>query len=485
MTAAASGLQALYRAGDFAGVIRAASDCSPGAPEYAAAMQLSGQASVRLADDANAAICFLRAALNPAMIQSAAQSVCLFNAAVSLRRLGQRAPAKYVLCCDLLLASRRGAHRSSPLLLADWLHDAPDVQRAVLALASALPELRAECMGRLLPLLQRPDSGATMPLPTVRQEIGGVATADSMLSVVVCSHRDAVFARCVSECERAFDGGRFELIRIADAQSMCEGYQRGFQQAKGELLVFMHDDVELLSPEFGSRLRQELEHCDLLAIAGATRFDGPAWFSAGPDFLRGSVSVPRSDGRYDLYWASLGVERMPLAVADGFFLACHRRVVDTIRWDAYPIPGFHGYDIDFTCRASRAGFKAHAAVSLQVAHASEGVFDDRWLDASKAVCARLGVGPGPAAAPRWVSTVADSRAEAALQFDRVVACVNSAPGDVHALLRSLEAGSGDASLQDNGEITQLLQALSGVTGAASTGSMDVQQSGTRAPTTRV
>jgi len=483
MTAAASRLQALYRAGDFAGVVRAASDCLPRSPEYAATMQLSGQASVRLGDDASAAICFLRAALNPAMMQSVAQSVCLFNAALSLRRLGQRTAAMYVLCCDLLLASRRGVHRSSPLLLADWLRDSPEVQLAVLALASGVPELRAECLGRLLPLLQAAEGAAMPRLPACAPRIGSAGTADAMLSVIVCSHRDAVFARCACECERAFDGGRFELIRIADARSMCEGYQRGFQQAKGELLVFMHDDVELLSPDFGSKLRRELEDCDLLAIAGATRFEGPAWFSAGPDFLRGSVSVPRSNGRYDVYWASLGVERTPLAVADGFFLACHRRVVNAVRWDAYPIPGFHGYDIDFTFRASRAGFKALAAVSIQVAHASEGVFDDRWLNASKAVCARLGVGPGPAATPRWVSTVAESRAEAALHFDRVVACVSSTPGNVHALLRSLEADCRQALLQGNSEITQLLQALSGVTGAASIGSTGVQQSGMRASTT--
>jgi len=467
MTTADSRLQATYRAGDFAGVIRAASDCPPGAPEYAAAMQLSGQASVRLGDDANAAIYFLRAALNPAMLQSAAQSVCLFNAAVSLRRLGQRASAKYVLCCDLLLASRRGVHRSSPLLLAEWLHDAPDVQRAVLALASGLPDLRAECMGRLLPLLQRPDHSAAMPLPTVREVIGAVATADSLLSVVVCSHRDAGFARCVSECERAFDGSRFELIRIADARSMCEGYQRGFQQAKGELLVFMHDDVELLSPEFGSRLRQELGHCDLLAAAGATHFEGPAWFSAGPEFLRGCVAVPRPAGEYDLYWASLGVEHDPLAVADGFFLACHRRVVSAIRWDASAVPGFHGYDIDFTHRAFRAGFQLRAATSLQVAHCSEGSFDDRWLATANAVCARLGVRPGPSTAPRWASLRATSRAEAARQFERVVTCVSAARATVHALQRGLASGSHSTPLRSGGEVNRLLQTLLRATDAAS------------------
>ena len=174
---------------------------------------------------------------------------------------------------------------------------------------------------------------------------------------------------------------------------MCEGYQRGFQQAKGELLVFMHDDVELLSPEFGSRLRQELEHCDLLAIAGATRFDGPAWFSAGPDFCAVVSPCHVPDGRYDLYWASLGVERMPLAVADGFFWRAIAGLLTPSAGMLTRSRDFHGYDIDFTCQASRAGFKAHAAVSLQVAHASEGVFDDRWLDASKAVCASTGCWP--------------------------------------------------------------------------------------------
>ena len=466
VTAAAVGrLQAQYRAGDYAGVVVSAARFPSGSPEFAAAMQLSGQANVRLGNDEIAAIHFLQAALHPSVRRSVLQSLSLFNAARSMQRLGHLASAKFLLCCDLLLAPLRGVQRSSPLLLVGLLHEAPAAQQAVLALASAIPELRVECIERLLRLLRMSS------LPSAQSSMNlDIASDGDLLSVIICSHRDALFARCAAECDRAFVGQRFELIRIADARSMCEGYQRGFDASKGELLVFMHDDVELLSPDFGVRLRRELGHCDLLAIAGATRFHGPAWFSSGVDYLRGSVTVPRSDGGYELHWASLGVERTPLAVADGFFLACRRRVASAIRWDAFPIPGFHGYDIDFTHRAWRAGFQVQSAVSLQVAHASEGVFDDRWLDASKAVCARLGVELGPGTSPRWLSLTAESREEATMHFDRVLTCVASAPSTVRRLLDEPGALNAAASQHFREEFERLLPSLIAAVGAVSSGS---------------
>jgi len=37
-------------------------------------------------------------------------------------------------------------------------------------------------------------------------------------------------------------------VRIPDARSLAEGYNRGLRRARGDLLLFSHDDVRIVTP---------------------------------------------------------------------------------------------------------------------------------------------------------------------------------------------------------------------------------------------
>src|SRR2546428_412226 len=146
------------------------------------------------------------------------------------------------------------------------------------------------------------------------------------LSLVTCSNDDTQFAAMAASYDRALPDWPHDIVRIADATSLAEGYTRGVAAATGEIVIFSHDDVEILAADFGHRLSRRLAECDVLGVAGATRATGPAWPFAGSPFLHGSVIYPDETG----YRGTVYSRNVPLARGipgmDGGFLAMRREV---------------------------------------------------------------------------------------------------------------------------------------------------------------
>jgi Glycosyltransferase like family len=199
------------------------------------------------------------------------------------------------------------------------------------------------------------------------------------ISVITCSNDDARFAAMAASYGRALADWPHEIVRIADAKSLAEGYNRAAAIATGEIFVFTHDDVEILAEDFGHRLARRLAECDLLGVAGATLATGPAWPWAGWPHLHGMVLYPQGGGYRVTAYSRVVPIAHGIRVMDGVFLAGRREVALGIGWDAATCDGFHGYDVDFTLRAAKAGLRLAAASDLGVVHASTGNFDDpRW-----------------------------------------------------------------------------------------------------------
>jgi len=208
------------------------------------------------------------------------------------------------------------------------------------------------------------------------------------ISVVVCSNGDAQYAAMAASYGHALAGWPHEIVRIADAKSLAEGYTRGIVRATCEIVVFTHDDVEILAADFGKRLVRRLGERDVPGIAGATRATGPAWAFAGWPYLHGSVIYPDGSGyRVTAYSRTVPVAH-GIRVIDGVFLAMKREIAVSIGWDAETCDGFHGYDVDFTLRAAQAGLRLAVASDLSVVHRSLGGFDHRWQAAARKLSAK-------------------------------------------------------------------------------------------------
>ena len=201
-----------------------------------------------------------------------------------------------------------------------------------------------------------------------------------MISVIICSIDEARFEQASAQYHRLLQAVPHEIIGIHDAASLCQGYNRGFGKSRGDILVFSHDDVRILTPDFAARLIASLAGQDLIGVVGSTYLSGASWFGSGWPHLRGQVGVPSDSGTgavanfFGLYSKLAGgVQAM-----DGFFLAARRSLCLQLPFDEKTFDGWHLYDIDFSFSAHLKGFRCAVANDQVMIHHSRGKFDEKW-----------------------------------------------------------------------------------------------------------
>lgn len=264
-----------------------------------------------------------------------------------------------------------------------------DAQGAILALHKCLFVRREEFQAQQL-LCRLLHENPTLFVPSAAQAQARARPA-GLASVVICSIDPGKFARVRASYARAFADAPWELIGIHDARSLAEGYARGFAQARGDLIVFSHDDIEILSPDLGGALADALHSLDVVGVVGATKLAGPAHAWGGKAYTRGRIAEPaRSGAGVDLvlYNPAPGITS-GLQAIDGVFMAATREAVASTGFDATTFDGFHLYDIDFSYRAHLAGHRVGVASEIVLRHDSEGGFDARWEDYARRFLAKF------------------------------------------------------------------------------------------------
>ena len=199
------------------------------------------------------------------------------------------------------------------------------------------------------------------------------------LTVVTCSVDEAKLARCRAALAASLAPG-FEHIEIRAPRSLASAWQDALARARGEAIVFVHDDVEVLSPRLDALLARALAGADVVGIAGTRRLAGPTLGWGGQRAMRGwLVHGSSAAGTWDFSALSLhaglagGMQGL-----DGCFIAARTAAARTVGFDAATFDGFHFYDLDFCLRAHRAGLRVAVDTAILVAHASRGSLGAAW-----------------------------------------------------------------------------------------------------------
>lgn len=181
-------------------------------------------------------------------------------------------------------------------------------------------------------------------------------------------------------------GCRTEYIPIDNRQntySLASAYNHGVRQAKGDVVIFVHDDVFFLTENWGTIVLNKFIENDslgLLGLAGTTRLPQKAgsWASGGKQFLTGRVvhEIKHKDGQI-LSMYSNDPKDTPVVVVDGLFMAIRRTLFGSISFDEHEFDHFHFYDLDI-CMQINQTHTILVTYDILVKHLSAGNYDKIW-----------------------------------------------------------------------------------------------------------
>jgi len=141
-----------------------------------------------------------------------------------------------------------------------------------------------------------------------------------------------------------------------------------------ETLVLLHQDAQIVDPDFCAKVRGVLRDPDvgILGCAGAIGVRNIAWWD-------GSVTLASFSHQYEEYGggeilgSTFNLEEAPpearvgeVDTIDGFMMALSPWVIENIRFDE-SLGRFHGYDFD-VCQQVRAGGKKVMTEHIRVIH---------------------------------------------------------------------------------------------------------------------
>ncbi len=201
-----------------------------------------------------------------------------------------------------------------------------------------------------------------------------------MVSVIICSINPEKFARVSNNFRERMGNHPHQIIGIHDAKSLCEGYNRGARIAKGDILIFSHDDIEIVTPDFALRLLAHMRRFDGVGVCGTTLLAGSKWCDAGQPWIHGHILHRKPDEPgYFLLVNGCNAAVVEQAQAwDGLFFAVQRTVWEKVGFDEQTFDGFHLYDVDFSFRAHLAGFNLALVMDLLLIHDSMGRYGPEW-----------------------------------------------------------------------------------------------------------
>jgi hypothetical protein len=207
-----------------------------------------------------------------------------------------------------------------------------------------------------------------------------------MISVIVCTAQEEEAAAVHERNVVKTIGAPVEYLRIdnrGSASGICSAYNRGARAARGNLLVFVHDDAFFMQPGWGAVLNGKFSNdrtLGMLGVAGTQYLcrDRMSWTAAGMPYMKGRVVHDiASSGEFFMSAFSTEPGDSEVVAVDGLFLAIRRDLFGRIRFDEENFDGYHFYDLDI-CMQVRRTHSIAVTWDILIKHCSEGNPDDAW-----------------------------------------------------------------------------------------------------------
>ena len=215
-----------------------------------------------------------------------------------------------------------------------------------------------------------------------------------MISILICGinseYRKQITANLKATIEMPYELLYYD--NNINPLSISAAYNHLKNQANGDYLCFIHEDIEFKSIGWGltiSNIFKTIPETGLLGVAGAkykSHIPG-SWTSIGHKFLVCHYEQYHKDGRLpEQVDINSGNELTDVVFVDGFFLCITKEIGNLISFDEAILKGFHGYDFDLAMSVLNLKKKVIITNGINIAHHSDGTINKEWFYTHKQLC---------------------------------------------------------------------------------------------------
>jgi hypothetical protein len=208
-----------------------------------------------------------------------------------------------------------------------------------------------------------------------------------MLSIIICSKKMALLKKVSSNIGETI-GTPHEIISINNKNneySIFQAYNIGAALSQYDYLCFMHEDVSVLTKDWGKIVIETFRNVDigLIGIAGSTiKTKAPgSWRTGDLSLDRENIIQHYNDGRIANrnYNNPSNEEICDVVCVDGVWMCSRKEIWAQNRFDEFRYKGFHFYDLDFSIQIFKKS-RVIVTYSILIEHFSKGDADASWLE---------------------------------------------------------------------------------------------------------
>ncbi|OUP34133.1 glycosyltransferase [Bacteroides sp. An19] len=163
---------------------------------------------------------------------------------------------------------------------------------------------------------------------------------------------------------------------IAHVYNLCA------QQAKTEYLCFLHEDVAFRCKNWGETIINKLKEpdCGIIGFTGSpVKFQAISSVHPSAKWMVNHYIQRTKEGK-ELFMNSFtsNAKYAPCITIDGMCMFVRRQVWQECPFDERLLPGFHGYDLDFSLQVARH-YQNYICGAVTIEHFSIGSFSTEWV----------------------------------------------------------------------------------------------------------
>lgn len=205
-----------------------------------------------------------------------------------------------------------------------------------------------------------------------------------MISIVICSRTVTISEALQKNIEETI-GVSYEIVLINNSQNQYNiftAYNKGVALSRFPIICFMHDDIELMTPNWGEIVVTKFIDSTLgaIGVAGAPYYPilaGP-WWSGG--VLSKYIVEGKGKTTEILAYQTPLNNQLPAVVLDGVWMCIRKSLFEQIRFDSERLQGYHLYDVDICLQVCSLGFAIQSVYDVLIYHGSHGVMNQNWMD---------------------------------------------------------------------------------------------------------